>query len=104
MTEIPALTMICDTIARRIGELRADRQLSLQTVAERAGLSKSHVWELEQGRATNPTIETAVRLAACFGVSLDYLTGLSAEVPCLHPEALRIACEVDALLRKAGVQ
>lgn len=75
---------------------------SLQEVASRAGITKSHVWELEQGRAKNPTIETAVNVATALGVSLDYLTGLSTSEPLLHPEALRITCEVDALLKAAG--
>jgi hypothetical protein len=39
-------------------------------------------------------------LARAFGVSLDYMTGLSDNAPTLHPEALRIACEIDTLLRK----
>ena len=93
---------IAATIARRMLALRAARNLSLQAVADRAGLSKSHIWELEQGRSRNPTIETAVRVAAALGVSLDYLTGLTNAEPCLHPEAMRIACEIDALLRRKG--
>lgn len=84
-------------------ELRAARGLSLQAVADRAGITKSHVWDLEQGGARNPTIGTAVGIATALGVSLDYLTGLTSAEPCLHPEALRIACEVDALLRRADL-
>ena len=91
---------ITTTIASRMAALRASRNLSLQAVADRAGLSKTHIWDLERGRSRNPTIETAVRVAGALGVSLDYLTGLSSNEPCLHPEALRIACEVDALLRR----
>jgi hypothetical protein len=33
-------------------------------------------------------------------VSIDYLIGVGTETPDLHPEALRIACEIDVLLRK----
>lgn len=48
-----------------------------------------------------PSSDPPVRkiIARALGVSLDYLAGLSAAQPDLHPEALRIACEVDALLR-----
>ncbi len=91
---------VAKNIAERCLELRKDRDLSLQDVADRAGLSKSHIWELEHGRAKNPTVDTAIRLARAFGVSLDYMTGLSKSAPTLHPEALRIACEIDVLLRK----
>lgn len=87
------------TIATRMRELREARGLSLQELAIRAGIAKSHVWQIEQGKSANPTIATTVGIARALGVSLDYLAGLSAAQPDLHPEALRIACEVDALLR-----
>lgn len=93
---------VVSAIAARLRALREERGLSLQDVASRAGLAKSHVWEIEQGRARNPTIATTVSIARAFGVSLDYLAGLTSARPDLHPEALRIACEVDALLRGAG--
>lgn len=91
---------VAATMAKRCADLREQHGLSLQAVADRAGLSKSHVWDMEQGRSRNPTVDTAVRLARAFGVSLDYMTGLSDDAPTLHPEALRIACEIDVLLRK----
>ncbi len=90
---------IVTAIATRMRELRDARGLSLQDVADRAGIAKSHVWQIEQGKSANPTIATTVGIARALGVSLDYLAGLSAAQPDLHPEALRIACEVDALLR-----
>lgn len=86
-------------IAARLTALRAERELTLQEVADRAGLSKSHVWELEQGRARNPTLDTVLKLSTALGVSLDFLTGIASADVALHPEAMRIACEVDALLR-----
>lgn len=95
MTDIPA------QIAKRMIELREARKFSLQDVADRAGLSKSHVWDLEAGNSRNPTIDCIARLARAFGVSIDYLVGTNSKLPDLHPEALRIACEVDALLRTA---
>lgn len=93
-------TEIAAQISRRAAKTRARLGLSLQAVADRAGLSKSHVWDLEKGRSANPTIATAVAVARALGVSLDYLTGLKSAEPNLHPEALRITCEVDALLRR----
>ena len=91
---------VAKNIAKRCVNLREQHGLSLQEVADRADMSKSYIWELEQGRARNPTVDTAVRLARAFGVSLDYMTGLSDNAPTLHPEALRIACEIDVLLRR----
>lgn len=86
-------------IGARAKVLRQKLKLSLQEVADRCGRTKSWLWEIEQGKARNPTIASAVSLSRALGVSLDYLTGLSTTMPDLHPEALRIACELDALLR-----
>lgn len=90
------------TIGERLALLRSQHGLSLQEVADRVGCTKSHIWELEQGRSRNPTINTAVGIANALGVSLDYLTGLSSTRPNLHPEALRIACEIHALIGGAA--
>ncbi len=42
--------------------------LSLQEVADRAAITKSHMWELEQGRAVNPTVWTVYGLSKALGV------------------------------------
>lgn len=47
---------------------REEADLSLQDVADRAGLTKAHLWDLEQGRTKNPTVETIVRLAFAFDI------------------------------------
>lgn len=55
---------MCEMIAserQRLG-------LSLQAVADRAGITKSHMWELENGRAVNPTIATVNGLAKALGI------------------------------------
>jgi transcriptional regulator with XRE-family HTH domain len=48
---------------RLIIETRHDLSLSLQDVADRACITKSHLWNLEQGRSVNPTIKTIRALA-----------------------------------------
>lgn len=55
---------MCEMIISERGRLN----LSLQTVADRAGITKSHMWELEQGRAVNPTIRTVYGLAKALGI------------------------------------
>lgn len=47
---------------------RRRQELSLQAVADMAGITKSHMWELEQGRAVNPTIWTVYGLSKALGV------------------------------------
>ena len=91
-------------IGERVKALRDQRGLTLQEVADRCGITKSWIWEIEQGRQRNPSVNSAVALSRALGVSLDFLTGLSTTMPDLHPEALRIAIEVDALLRAAPTQ
>ena len=48
---------------------------SLQQVADAVGVSKAHIWELEKGRADNPSMSLVTRLADHFGVSVASLVG-----------------------------
>lgn len=88
-------------IASRCRDLREQRGLSLQEAGDRAGYTKSHMWEFEQGRAVNPTIRMLLGLARAYGVSMHYLLGADTKQPSLDPDALRIAADVDRLLRRA---
>lgn len=56
-----------------IKSVREESDLSLQDVADRAGLTKAYLWELEQGRSNNPTAETIVRLAFAFDTEASKL-------------------------------
>lgn len=47
---------------------RKRQELSLQEVADLAGITKSHMWELEHGRAVNPTVWTVYGLSKALGV------------------------------------
>ena len=87
---------------KRAHHLRKSRKLTLQDVADRAGLAKSYVWEVEQGKNTNPSLATIIALARALGCSMEDLVGVETFMkPGLRPEAMRIAVEVDALLRAA---
>lgn len=56
------------SLAAFIAARRAELGLSLQKVASAAGSTKAHVWELEQGRTSNPCVSTLVRLSSALGV------------------------------------
>lgn len=56
-------------VALRIAGLRRDRGLSFDALAQRAGLAKGTLVQIEQGRA-NPAISTLCRLAAALGVAV----------------------------------
>ena len=81
-----------DQLAAKVKFLRSSAGLSLQQVATLAGCTKSHIWEIEQGKSANPTLRTIVGLCRAFGVSIaDFVTGL---------ELATITAERD-MLRKA---
>ena len=57
----------------RIAELRRSRKESLQDVAGAVGVTKTHIWELERGRTSNPSLTVIQGLANHFGVSIASL-------------------------------
>lgn len=63
------------SLATRIAKLRRQNNQSLQDVADAVGVSKPHIWEIEKGRADNPSMALVTRLADHFGVSVTYLVG-----------------------------
>ena len=69
-----AATMSADTgpcsMRSMIKDERKRLGLSLKEVANRASITKSHMWELEQGRAVNPTIWTVYGLSRALGADL----------------------------------
>jgi transcriptional regulator with XRE-family HTH domain len=63
------------SFARKLHDLRIARALSLQKVADEIGISKAHVFNLEKGIATNPSMELVVKLAELFRVRVADLVG-----------------------------
>ncbi len=63
------------SFGRRITELRLGQNQSLQEVADAVGVSKAHIWQIEKGKASNPSMELVRRLADHFGKSVAYLVG-----------------------------
>ena len=59
----------------RITDLRRQKGESLQKVADAAGVTKTHIWELERGRTGNPSLGVIENLANHFGVSIASLVG-----------------------------
>ena len=87
------------TLAARLNQLRLRKGESLQDVATAVGVSKAHIWELEKGRADNPSMGLVTRLAEHFGVSVAYLIGEDPAAPDADVELARMfrqAQELDA--------
>lgn len=60
-------------LGKRLRAHRKARELTLQEAADAVGISKSHMWELETGRNSNPTIGVMMAIAKQFEVSIDSL-------------------------------
>ena len=77
-------------LGRRISELRLKKCESLQQVADAVQVSKAHIWELEKGRAANPSMALVTRLADHFGVTVSYLVGEQVDAPDADAEISRM--------------
>ena len=62
-------------LANKIKELRKKSGWSQQKLAEKAGVSYNTITKIEQGAATMPTIQTMIKIADAFGISIDELVG-----------------------------
>lgn len=61
-----------------IKQAREGKELSLSAAARAVGCTKSHLWDLEQGRSTNPTIQTLVGISNALGVEIGKLARIAA--------------------------
>ena len=62
-------------LEQRLRQLRKKAGWSQQNLAEKAGLSYNVITKIEQGVAKRPSIQTMMKLADAFGISLDDLVG-----------------------------
>lgn len=60
------------TLGSRIKDERLAWGMSLQDLADKAGLSKAQVWTIEKGRS-DPWVSTAVKLASALNMSVARL-------------------------------
>ena len=83
--------------ATRLHELRVAKRLSLQEVADKVGISKAHVWNLEKGQADNPSMELVVKLADLFRVRVADLVGENPDAPDEDPEMVAMFRDLKGL-------
>ena len=62
----------------RVKAERKRQSMTLEVLAERIGISRNFLWEIEAGRKT-PAINTLYNLGVSLSVSLDYLMGVTDE-------------------------
>jgi transcriptional regulator with XRE-family HTH domain len=85
------------SFAKRLHELRVKQRLSLQQVADKVGISKAHVWNLEKGQADNPSMELVLKLADLFRVSLADLAGENPDAADQDPEIVAMFRDLKGL-------
>lgn len=64
------------TLGKRLKELRIDKKISLGKLEEAVDISTSNLGDYENDNK-NPTVERLKRIAEFYGVSLDYLAGIT---------------------------
>lgn len=62
-----------DQIGSRIKQLRHAKRWSLTELANRAGVAKSYLSNVERNIQSNPSIQFLEKIASCLGVSLDLI-------------------------------
>ena len=65
------------TLGERLKDLRVERNLKLETLAEQTGLSKSALSKYESDVVTDLSIYAVTTLAEFYGVTTDYLLGVT---------------------------
>lgn len=62
-------------IGKRIKELRAGLKISQDRLAKKADIPFSTLVKIEAGYTPNPSMETLIKIADAFNVSIDELLG-----------------------------
>lgn len=70
-----------DILRRNITNLRIKARLSSYELATMCGISKPYVWQLETGRATNPSFEIINSIAKALNVSPAFLLTEDRQMP-----------------------
>lgn len=55
---------------------RENKRMTAKEVSEKIGVSKQAVYNMETG-ASNPSVDTLIKLAELYNVSADFLLGLT---------------------------
>jgi len=66
-------------IGKRIKQLREEKNITTIALAEIIGVERTSISKWETGARSNPTSTPLKKLSEYFGVSMDYLLGLSDE-------------------------
>jgi transcriptional regulator with XRE-family HTH domain len=59
----------------KLEQRRREKGWSLQQVADKVNVSKTHIFKLEVNKVKNPSVETIKKLAKLFDMPLSYFLG-----------------------------
>ena len=93
--------MAGDSVGGRIRLVRTKRGWSLEQLAEKAGISKSFLWEVERGSDIGG--ERLLRVANALDASLDYLMRGQVSDEESRTSTVEIPAAVDELAKEAGL-
>ena len=68
-------------IGKKIRQLRKEKGLTLEKLAQLSDSSKSYIWELENKDPPRPSAEKVAKIAVVLGVTTDYLIDTSQKTP-----------------------
>ena len=72
---------VATKLGQKLKNLRTCRGLSLDALADKAGLSKSYLWELENRESARPSAEKLQAIADIFEVEASYFLDDDVETP-----------------------
>jgi transcriptional regulator with XRE-family HTH domain len=75
MTHTKQKKRVMTKFGHRIKELRTEKGLTLDQLAQDTGSSKSYIWGLENNNSPRPSAEKLSAIASALGVTTDYLIG-----------------------------
>jgi transcriptional regulator with XRE-family HTH domain len=73
--------MMTNTLGEKVRELRKQKGLSMEKLAELTESSKSYIWELENKNPPRPSADKIARIAAVLGVTADFLVDARESTP-----------------------
>jgi transcriptional regulator with XRE-family HTH domain len=82
-------------LAVKLKELRLRAGRSLQQVADAVGASKAHIWELETGKSSNPSLDLLRKLADYYKITVASLIGETLED--MPPDIIRMYRDYSSL-------
>lgn len=93
------MTNVEAAVAANARRLRRERRLTLEDAAQRSGISRSMISQIENG-AANPTVALLANLAAAYRVTLmDFLAEPEADVKVVRASELTLEAGPDETVR-----